>query len=388
MSKSEKRQKKLMHRYPAIEDLKRKAKKRLPHVAWEYLETGTGDEKAIQRNMDSLAKVTFRPSFMKGDFRPDISTELFDRAYAAPFGVAPVGLTGLMWPKAEIILAKTAKKYRIPFCLSTVATQTPEVVGPHVGDMGWFQLYPLSEKSNRADLLNRAQKAGFHTLLLTADMPIPSRRERTKRAGLKTPPSITPRFILQGLLNPQWAIATLQAGLPRLRSVATYSNAKDLRSVDSYFQTHFRCNPSWDYLKEVRDLWQGKLLLKGLLHPEDAEKAVQLGCDGIVVSNHGGRQFDGAMASIDALPAVVRQVKGKTKILFDSGVRTGLDIVRAIALGADFVLLGRAYMYGIAALGKWGGDQVTEILMEDLKNNMMQLGARSVSDLGAMSPEY
>jgi L-lactate dehydrogenase (cytochrome) len=318
---------------------------------------------------------------MKGDFEIDISSELLGQKYAAPFGIAPVGLTGLMWPKAEIILAKTAQQYRIPFCLSTVATQTPETVGPYAGDMGWFQLYPPKEKTLRADLLNRVKNAGFKTLVITADVPVPSRRERTKRAGLSTPPKITPQFIYQGITHPTWTIATLRAGLPRLQTIEAYSEYKTMMSVDAYTRHAFRGNLSWEYVKEVRDIWEGPVILKGLLHPDDALQAVAVGCDGVVVSNHGGRQFDGAPASIEALPDIVSAVKGKTAILFDSGVRTGLDIMRALVLGADFVLLGRAFMYGVGALGEDGGAHVTEILLEELKNNMGQLGVANIQEL-------
>lgn len=371
----------LMNKYPSIRDLEIKAKKRLPFVAWEYLHSGTGEEGAIRRNRERLSKVELIPQFMKGKIEKDIRTELFGRMYNAPFGVAPVGLTGLMWPKAEHILAKMANIYGIPFSLSTVATQIPESVGPMVGDMGWFQLYPPKEDELRADLLKRAKDNGFHTLVITADVPAPSRRERTRKAGLQTPPKITPRFIWQGITHPQWSFATVQAGLPRLRTVESYAKEKNLAAVGNFVRFNFRGDLSWEYVKEVRDLWDGPIVLKGLLHPSDAEKAISIGMDGIGVSNHGGRQFDGAPAAIDALPAMVKTINGRAKVLFDSGVRSGLDIIRALSLGADFVLLGRAYMYGVAALGKYGGNHVTEILMDEIKVNMAQLGLKNIAEI-------
>lgn len=369
---------KLMNRYPAIEDLQKKAKNRLPFVAWEYLETGTGDEKAIDRNREGLDKITIVPRFMKGDLKMDLSTELFGRSYQAPFGIAPVGLTGLIWPKTELFLAQTAKEYDIPFCLSTVATQIPEDVGPLVGDMGWFQLYPPQKDELRANLLQRAKDSGFHTLVLTADVPAPSRRERTRRAGMKMPPKITPRFIWQGITHPAWSIATLRNGLPSLKTVAAYADASDMSSVVEFVRFKFRGNLDWDYVKQVRDLWDGPMIVKGLLHPEDAKKAVSIGVDGLGVSNHGGRQFDGAPAAIDALPGIVEAVGHQVKIIFDSGIRSGLDVIRALSLGADFVLCGRAFMYGVGALGKYGGHHVVEILKEDMKINMAQMGVEDM----------
>lgn len=373
----------LLMKYPAISDLEHRAGKRIPHVGWEYLQSGTGSEELVQKNMDAFQQVSLTPQFCKGELIPNITTTLFGRTYGAPFGIAPVGLTGLMWPRAEVIMAKTANKYQIPFCLSTAATETPETVGPHVGNMGWFQLYPPRESELRTKLLDRAREAGFNTLVITADVPMPSRRERTKRAGLRTPPRITPRFIWQGITHPAWAFGTLKNGLPRLRTMESYSTLRTLMSVESFVSNNLGGNLSWEHCREIREAWQGPIILKGLLHPEDARRAVDLGLDGIVVSNHGGRQFNGAPTSIEALPEIVRAVGGRTTILLDSGIRSGLDILRALSLGADFVLLGRAFLYGIGALGNYGSDHVVEILKGDLENNMVNLGIASLQALRA-----
>lgn len=370
-----------MKRYPAISDLRHKAKKRIPHVAWEYLEGGTGDEQAVARNLRKLADITLVPRLLKGELSPDVSTTLFGQMYQAPFGIAPVGLGGLMWPGAERILAATAAKYAIPYCLSMVAAQAPETIGPVVGAMGWFQLYPPREPELRTDVLKRAKNAGFKTLVVTADTPIPSRRERTVRAGLRVPLRITPRFIFEALRHPEWTLNTLKAGLPRLRTLEKYTGSDKMDTTIAFVLQKIGGTLSWDYLREVRDEWQGSLVVKGIHHPEDAETAIRAGVDGIQVSNHGARQFDGSPAAIDLLPAIVRQAKGKTSILFDSGIRTGLDIIRALALGADFVFLGRAFIYGVAAFGKYGGDHAAEILLEDLKNNMIQLGYATLGEI-------
>lgn len=375
----EKYQARWSNQFPAIVDLELKARKRIPYVAWEYLQAGTGDEDLVEKNRVAFQKINFLPQLCKGVLKPNIETTLFGRKYAAPFGMAPIGLTGLMWPKTEKYLAATANKYQIPFTLSTVATETPESVGEHIGNMGWFQLYPPRDKELRQSLLKRAKESGFHTLVVTADVPLPSRRERTKRAGLKMPPSITPKMIWEGITHPNWTIETLRNGIPRLRTIEEYTASKNIKHVSGFVGKQLGGTLSWDYCKNLRSEWDGPIVLKGILQPNDAAKAVEIGLDGIIVSNHGGRQFNGAPAAIDALPAIVNEVGNKTKILFDSGVRTGLDIMRAMHLGAHFVLLGRAFVYAVAALGKYGGDHAVEILMDDLKNNMTQLGVEELN---------
>ena len=372
--------------YPLIEDLKKKAKKSIPFVAWEYLDSGTGEEFALQRNRNDFQKITLKPRFVKGSFTPDIKTKIFGKEYSAPFGIAPVGLSGLMWPKTEEYLAKMSVRYNIPYSLSTVATMTPEAIGPMLKENGFFQLYPPKGSKMRNHLLTRAWNNGFHTLLVTADVPTQARRERTNKAGLQMPPKINLRFIGQAIKHPVWTLATLKNGLPKLRTMEKYSKAKDLAKLHHFMKTAIEGSFSWDYLKEIRDFWKGNLLLKGVLHPQDAQQALDIGLDGIHISNHGARQFDGAPSSIQALQDILKTLKGKTTIILDSGIRTGLDIMKALILGADFVLLGRAYIYAIAALGQYGGDLVTEILIDDLKTNMSQLGAKNLSDLKNYSP--
>ncbi len=367
--------------YPRIDDLALKAKRRIPKVAWEYLESGTGDEHLLYRNTQAFQEIRFLPRFCKGELYADATTILFGNTYAAPIGIAPVGLTGLMWPRIEHYLAATAKRMQIPYCLSTVATETPETVGPAAGKMGWFQLYPPKDTDIRDSLLERAKNAGFHTLVITADVPMASRRERSRKAGLSVPPKITPKMLWQGITHPAWSYHTLLRGLPRLRSVEHYTNNTDMKFVSGFVGNRLGGTLDWEYCRKVKELWKGPVVLKGILHPKDAEQAVAIGLDGVYVSNHGARQFNGAITSIEALPDIVKAVKGKVPILFDSGVRSGLDVMRAISLGADFVLLGRPFVWGVAALGKYGGDHAAHILIDDLKNNMVQLGVKSIPEL-------
>ena len=370
-----------MNRFPAIADLRKRAHRRMPLVAREYMETGTDDDQTLRVNRSAFEKIRYKPQFLKGELRPEISTEIFGKKYAAPFGIAPIGLMGLMWPNIEIFLAQTAKKYNIPFCLSTLATETPERVGPHVGNNGWFQLYTPREKTKAYALLDRAKAAGFTTLVITIDIPVPSRRQRTKRAGLKTPPSITPNFIWQALTHPAWTLATLRRGLPRLRTIAAYSEFDTMMSVGAYVAEQVGGNLSWEYVQDLKQYWDGPVVLKGIMHEEDAKRAADLGFDGIVVSNHGGRQFDACISSLQVLPQIVEAVQGRSKVFFDSGIRSGLDVLRALSLGADFVFLGRAYIYGVGALSELGGHHVTEIISSELKNNMMQLGIETLAQI-------
>ena len=257
--------------YPAVVDLEKRAKTRIPHVAWEYLAMGTDNDKALDRNRADLDKITFLPKFMMGEMAQDLSTTLFGRDYSVPFGVAPVGLTGLMWPRTELILAQAAAKYRFPYTLSTAATQTPEAVGARAGDMGWFQLYPPRDPDMRADIIQRAKDSGFTTLVVTVDIPAPSGRQRSARAGLTMPPKLTPRFIWQGVTHPAWTIATLQEGLPTLRTLHKYTSDYSMSEISAFVGRELGGTLDWDYLKAVRDLWDGPLVIKGILHPDDAD---------------------------------------------------------------------------------------------------------------------
>ncbi|MEO1009909.1 MAG: alpha-hydroxy acid oxidase [Bacteroidota bacterium] len=377
----EKQLQRFSNTYPTLEDLGKKAKKRIPKVAWEYLDCGTGDEHLLQRNREAFQKVNFVPNFCKGPLLAETETTLFGNTYAAPIGMAPVGLTGLMWPKVELKLASTAQRMQLPYCLSTVATETPETVGALVGNMGWFQLYPPKDQRLCDSLLQRAKDSGLHTLVVTADVPMASRRERSKRAGLGIPPKITLEMVWQGITHPTWTLETLIHGMPRLRTVEHYTNNNNMRFMSGFVGNRLGGTLDWDYCQRLKEAWQGPVVLKGVLHPEDAAKAVAIGLDGIYVSNHGGRQFNGAISALEALPPIVEEVQGKVPVLFDGGIRTGLDVMRALYLGADFVMIGRPFIWGVAALGKYGADYAASILMDDLKNNMVQLGVKNLAEL-------
>jgi L-lactate dehydrogenase (cytochrome) len=371
----------LMNRLPSVQDLHRRTRRRIPHFSWEFLDSGTGADACVRRNREALEAITLVPQFMKGAFEPDLRTNLFGVDYSAPFGVAPVGMSGLVWPKTEEVLGRTAARRRIPYTLSTFSNQVPEVIGGLVDGMGWFQLYPPRSANVRGDMLARARDAGFTALLVTIDVPVASRRERQVRSGISAPPRITPALLLQCALRPRWTLATLCAGMPHFPGLEKYAAPEDLRNFLQFLGREFGGTLDWEYLKAVRDEWDGPLVVKGVLDVGEAREAADIGVDGVMVSNHGGRQFDGAPASVSRLPAISEAVGDRVKVLFDGGVSSGLDIARAIALGADFVLLGRAFMSGVAALGEAGGEHVVEILTADLKNNMTQLGCSTLAEL-------
>ena len=371
----------LMDRFPAISDLEKRAKRRVPFFAWEYLASGTGADQAVQRNADALARITLLPQLLKGLFEPSVETTLFDVTYAAPIGIAPVGLTGLIWPGADADLAAAAAARRIPYCMSTVSTTSPEVAGPAADGMGWFQLYPPREPDMRADIIERAGASGFTTMVVTADVPARSRRERQVKAQIRVPPKIGPRLIAQSAVNPAWSLGVLKNGMPRFRTLEKYVDKATMQQIAGFVGASLGGTLSYDYLADVRNEWDGPLVVKGILDPDDAEQCIDRGADAIWVSNHGGRQLDGVVAAIDALPPILERVDGRVPVLFDSGVRNGLDVARAIAVGADFVFCGRAFLFGVAALGTGGAAHAYDVLVDELINVMSQTGCSTLDQL-------
>lgn len=369
----------LYQRFPAIFDLKARARRRMPWFVWEYLDSATGSEATQRRNRERLDTVLLSPSILHGEFTPDLTARMFGQTYPLPFGISPVGMSGLFWPDAERLLAAAAAKADLPYGLSTVAAQAPEALAPVLGNHGWFQMYPPRDPGIRTDMLKRAKAAGFSALVLTVDVPVASRRERQTRSGLTQPPRLTPRLLAQVARCPAWALGTLKHGMPRMRLMDSYADTSVQTSSTAHVGYLLRTSPDWDYVKWLRDEWQGPFIVKGVLRADDAARLQDEGVDAIWVSNHAGRQFDGAPASIDALPEV--RAATTLPVIFDSGVEGGLDILRAIAKGADFVMLGRAWHYALAALGEAGPAHLIDMLKLDLVSNMGQLGTRKLTDV-------
>ncbi|MBY6068329.1 alpha-hydroxy-acid oxidizing protein [Leisingera aquaemixtae] len=369
----------LHQNYPGLSDLKDRARQRLPKFVWEYLDSGTGTEAAKAQNRTGLDRIGMLPSVLHGPLETDLSIELLGAAYACPFGVAPVGMSGLIWPDAEGILARSAAAAGIPYCLSTVASQMPEDLAPHLGKDAWFQLYPPKDEGIRTDLLARARDAGFRTLVLTVDVPVASRRERQTRSGLTQPPRLTPRLLAQIAMRPAWALGMARAGMPHMRTLDKYIGGEQANlPPTAHIGYLLRTSPDWAYVDWLRHNWDGPFIIKGVQRAEDARRLQEAGADAIWLSNHGGRQFDGCPPAISLLPEVREAVT--VPVIFDSGIEGGLDILRALALGADFIMLGRAFHYALAALGEAGPAHLISILTKDLEANMGQLGLSSLTE--------
>lgn len=368
--------------HPSIEDLRKTALRRIPRFAFEYLDSATGRELGLKTNRDALDAIGFMPSVLCGRTKADLRRTLMGQTYDLPFGIAPVGMSGLLWAGAERMLAQAAVEHNIPFSLSSVAVASPEDVAPHIGQNGWFQHYPVNSAELRRAMLPRIKAAGFHTLIITVDVPEESRRERQRRANLTVPPKVDLRTITGMAVCPSWCLAHIREGvIPRMRFFDDYISHRGRESF-THAGALIRGIPDWNYLRELREEWDGRLIVKGVMRPEDAAKLIDEGADCIWVSNHSGRQFEAGPAVIDQLPKIRDAVGPDVPLIYDSGVAWGLDIMRALAKGADFVMLGRAFQYAVAAFGARGIDHLIHIMRSDLKANMSQLG---VEDLDRLS---
>ena len=368
--------------YPDIDYLRRRAKKRIPGFAFDYLDGGCNSEVNLRRNTEEIREVQLKPYYLRGLENPTMKTTLFGKTYDAPFGIAPIGLQGLMWPGASEILAKAAFEHNIPYILSTVGTASIETIGEITEGNAWFQLYHPSEKELRNDLLKRAEAAGYPVLVILADVPSFGYRSKEIKNGLAIPPRMTLRNIAQIMSSPRWALETLIAGQPDFKTLKPYiPKGMSLRHLGLFMNKTFNGKLNEEKVKELRDLWKGKLVLKGVATEEDAEKAIQLGIDGIIVSNHGGRQLDAGESAIKPLQRIAAKYKDQITVMMDSGIRTGPDIASTLASGADFTFLGRSFMYGVAALGKQGGDHTIAILKRQLQQVMEQVCCERVEDL-------
>lgn len=371
----------LANRYPAFSDLRKRARRRIPHFAWEYLDSGTGAETALTRNVEAMARILLNPVSLKKTIVPDSSTRIFDHYLRIPGGVAPVGMSGLIWPGSEIMLARAARQADAIYCLSTVACETIEAVGAEARGNAWFQLYPFADWSINEDLVRRAQSSGFAALVLTMDVQAASIRERQRRAGLRMPPAVDLRTLSSIAARPAWALATLRRGRPALRILEKYVPAGEMAQIMKFVASHGMGRLEDDTLSRLRKLWKGPLVVKGVMSAADARAGITAGADAIWVSNHGARQLDAAPAAIDVLPEIADAVSGKARIIFDSGIRSGLDMARAIASGADLVFAGRPFLHAVAALGEPGAAHAFQLLRADLENAMIQLGTASLAGL-------
>lgn len=368
--------------YPGIDDLRERARRRIPRFAFEYLDGGCNEDVNLRKNTDDLRQVELKPYYLTPHEPASLKTELFGHEYDAPFGVSPIGLQGLMWPGAPEILAQAAVEHNVPFILSTVSTASIERIGEVTGGRFWYQLYHPSDNAIRDDILNRAEAAGCKTLVLLCDTPTVAFRPRDIRNGLAMPPRMTLRNILQVLGRPAWAVQTLLHGKPHFATMAKYMPGRmNIKQLGNWMTATFTGRLNEAKIAPIRERWKGNLVLKGVASVEDAETAVRLGLDGIIVSNHGGRQMDPGESTIRSLLPIAAKFRGQIRIMIDSGLRTGPDIARALACDAEFTFLGRTFMYAVAALGQEGGQHAMAMLKIQLTKVMEQICCHRVADL-------
>lgn len=368
-------------RVPSIEHLRERARKRMPRFAFEYLEGGCNSEINLRRNTEEIREIQLRPWYLRDYAGSDLKTELFGKTWDAPFGIAPIGLQGLMWPGSTQILAKAAHAHNIPFILSTVATADIETVAEITEGAAWFQLYHPAEDELRDKLLDRAAAAGIETLVILADTPTFAFRPKEIRNGLSIPPQMSVRNVIQMMLHPTWSFGQLFAGIPEFKTMKPYiPKGLSMKHLGLFMNKTFsgRLNP--DKIKAIRDRWQGNLVVKGVVNEEDAVTALDLGLDGMIVSNHGGRQLDAGQSTIKPMTELAKKFGDRTTMMIDSGLRAGPDVACALASGAKFAFMGRSFMYGVGALGKKGGNHTITMLKKQLQQVMEQVGCEKVTD--------
>jgi len=366
-----------------IEDLRRLAKKRLPRAVFDFFDGAAEDETTLRDNRAAFERVRLAPKVLSGVEHIDTQTNILGARSKLPIAVGPTGGIGFGWPLADVGIARAAVAAGIPYALSTMATASIERIAREAGGRLWFQAYIFRQRDMTMGLVERARRLGYEALMVTVDVPVGGKRERDFRNDFAIRFRFTPRNLLDFASRPVWALSLLRYGMPQLENVAglapeAKSTAEIASSVGQFWDADF----DWDGLKEMRDRWPRKMLVKGILRADDAERLAAMGIDAVVVSNHGGRQLDGAVAALDALPAIVRAVKGKMSVLVDGGVRRGVDAVKAIALGAEAVMLGRATLYGACAAGEAGARRALEILRDELVRAMQLSGVRTVGEIG------
>ncbi|HDK6081292.1 alpha-hydroxy-acid oxidizing protein [Klebsiella variicola] len=364
----------------APSDYREAARRRLPRFLFDYIDGGAVAENTMNANATELASVALRQRVLCGAGEPTLATTILDASWAMPVALGPVGATGMYARRGEVQAARAASRAGIPYTLSTVSVCSIEEVASQASGALWSQLYVLKDRGYMRNALERAWAAGMKTLVFTVDMPIPGSRYRDNRSGMSGPHA-TLRQYLQACTHPRWAMNVGLAGRPlSFGNIEAYTGHK--MTMDDYMgfiSNNFDPSIAWHDLEWIRDSWQGKLIIKGILDADDARNALRLGADGIVVSNHGGRQLDGAIPTARALPRVVDAVGDDLTVLADSGVRSGVDVIRLLALGAKGVLLGRAYIYALAAAGEAGVAHLLRLFAEDMKVTMTLTGATSPS---------
>ncbi|MGE5513613.1 MAG: alpha-hydroxy acid oxidase [Bacteroidota bacterium] len=369
------------------DDLRRLAKRRLPKVAFDFIEGGVEDEDGLDRNYWAFRQVRLVPKYLINVGTRNQSTTLFGRTYSHPFGIAPTGGAGFFRPGADLMLAQAAREANVPFIMSGASTASIEDLARVAPEHGWYQLYAARDNKISEDMIRRAKDAGLSTLVLTVDVPVHSNRERNRRNGYSRPLRLPLKTKLEALLHPGWVVDYFKhGGQPILPNWAPYaSNGKDVETVAALVAAQTTAPITWDHVKRYREIWPRTFVIKGIMHPDDATRAAAIGVDGIMVSNHGGRQLDRAPSPVEVLPAIREAVGDKLTLMLDSGVRRGADILAALCLGAKFVFVGRWTLYGVAAGGLPGARHALGVMNNEVDLAMGQMG---VPDIPSLGPDF
>lgn len=374
----------LKRRFPTAFDLRERARKRLPNFAFEYADGGAGADTGIARNWAALDAVEMVPRYGRVIAPPPAETTLFGKTYAAPIGIAPIGGPGTAFPGAETYLAKAAQAANVPYTLGLLSGLDIEKAAELAPDVLWLQLYRFAKNDHKIgfDLVCRAEAANVNVLVLTIDTPTRTTRPREVKSGIMNPFKLTMRLRLDAMRSPCWMRSLMRNGIPKFTSLAPYVKPGiSLAEGAAFIRRESGGAFTWDEIAHYRDKWKKPLMLKGVMHPEDAARAVELGIDGLFVTNHGGRQIDALPAPIDVLPAIAAEVGGKAELVYDSGVRSGVDAARAVALGADAAFVGKAFLWSLGALGEKGPEHLINVLIDDVCATLGQLGCRNVDEL-------
>jgi L-lactate dehydrogenase (cytochrome)/(S)-mandelate dehydrogenase len=370
----------------SLDDMRRAARRRMPRFAFDFIDGGAGDESGLERNRTAFRRVVLRPRTLRDVSVRSQAVEIFGAPCDGPIGIAPIGLANLAGPGTDEAFATAARHASVPHVLSTNASTAIERIAELADGRLWFQLYVSEDEQAGLDLMRRAADAGIRVLVVTVDVPAAGRRLRDLRNALGMPLKLTPRTLFELASHPRWSLAMARHGAPDFANLRRYgSEGRDPRPMAAVIQSQMSARLGPDRIRRLRDAWKGHFVVKGVLDPHDAEAAVAIGADGIVVSNHGGRQLAAAPAAIDALPAIARAVGDRATVMLDSGIRCGEDILRAYALGAHYVFTARPFLWGAATAGHAGVERVFEILRQETDQALAQIGCSRIADLG---PDY
>ena len=366
----------------SVDDFRTLARRRLPKSIFEFVDGGAGQELTLRANRADFERIRLLPRVLTDVSRPDLTTSLWSQTFTTPLVISPMGSCALVWPQADIAIARAATARGIPYTQSTMSTTSIERMARAVQGPLWFQLYVLREFDFNRELVRRAEEFGYSTLVVTVDLQAGGKREKDLRNGISIPLRPSPRHLWEGMLHPGWSLRLLRGGLPQFENVRGYlGDTSAGLTIAARVGGNLHAGFDWDDFRRIRDWWKGRLLVKGVLHPADAAGLVAAGADGIWVSNHGGRQLDSAISSIDALPAIRQAVAAEVPILIDSGIRTGMDVIKARARGAAAAAIGRAALFGAAA-GEAGVARVLDILLDDIANGLKLAGTPAFSQIG------